>query len=67
MSEKMSKKNFLLDLLEEIIKKPQVWWLTKKKLHFAYRKGQLWLIQEDFEESIKRKRRWWDSNPRGSF
>ena len=52
MSKELSKRYFHLNMAEEILRKIQVWWLGIKNIHWVYRKGQLWLIQEDFEKKI---------------
>lgn len=52
-SKKLSRQPFYLNLLEEMLKKLQVWWLSCKNIKWDYHKGQLWLIQEDFEKNLK--------------
>lgn len=51
-SNNLSKSHFNPIFLEEILKKIQLWWLSRKNMSFDYRGGQLWLIQEDFEKKI---------------
>lgn len=52
-SKKLSRQPFYLIFTEEILKKLQVWWLDRKNIKWDYHKGQLWLIQDDFEKKIK--------------
>ncbi len=45
---------YLSAILEKILEKIQIWWLSRKNIRWDYGRGQLWLIQDDFEKKIKK-------------
>ena len=40
-------------LFEHVAKKVQIWWLKRTKYRFKEYDGQLWLLQEDWEEKLR--------------
>lgn len=54
LSKKMSENSGFPEFIEYAFKMSQVWWLNIKNIHWDYRGGQLWLIQEDYEEKVRK-------------
>ncbi len=50
----LSKQPYLISLFENLARGIQTWWLDRKGYAYSERGNQLWLIQKDYEDELRR-------------